>query len=216
VSATGNGAPPARLHQAATSSASWRVRIALALKRIDYTSAWLDLHADDHLADAYRRIAPTQQVPCLEIDGHRLYQSVAIIEYLEQTRPSPALLPSDAAARAAVRALVEWVNSGIQPMHNIAVRRRLAAQFGAADAETNAWCRYWIERRLGALDRLLAGTARRYAYGDTLTLADIFLYPQVMTSARFGVDVAAFPRVADVAHRLAEHEPFANSHPPTR
>ena len=214
MTVTDSGGSRPRLHQAATSSASWRVRIALALKHVDYASAWLDLSTDDHLADAYGRIAPMQQVPCLEIDGHRLYQSVAIIEYLEETRPSPALLPSGAIARAAVRALVEWVNSGIQPMHNIAVRRRLAEQFGAADTETAAWCRYWIERRFRALDRLIAETARRYACGDTVTLADVYLYPQVMTSERFGVDIRAFPRVAGVAHRLAEHEAFAGSHPP--
>ncbi len=93
-----------RLFQSTTSSASWRVRIALALKEIQYAPIWVDLHKGEHLAEQYREVSPTQQVPCLEIDGQRLVQSVAIIEYLDETRPEPRLLPDDSIRQARVRA----------------------------------------------------------------------------------------------------------------
>jgi len=209
-----DNATVARLYQAATSSASWRVRIALALKAVAYESVWLDLHADDHLTDGYGNIAPTNQVPCLEIDGHRLFQSVAIIEYLDETRAEPALLRGVAAERAKVRSIVELVNSGIQPLHNLAVLRRLGVQFGASEAAAKDWCRYWIERRFLALDRLLARTPGKYACGDELTLADVFIYPQVMTSGRFAVRVADFPVLSRVVANLAELAQFRGSHAP--
>lgn len=206
---------PVRLHQAATSSASWRVRIALALKAVPYEPVWLDLHRDDNLSEGYATIAPTRQVPCLEIDGQRLFQSVSIIEYLEETRPDPALLPRAPEARAKVRAIVELVNSGIQPLHNLAVRRRLAEQFGARDAAANDWCRYWIERQLVSLERLLGETHGRFAFGDVPTLADVFLYPQVSTADRFGVDVPDFPVLGGIVTNLAALPSFRDSHPPT-
>ena len=113
-----------RLYQSKTSSSSWRVRIALALKSLPYESVWIDLAAGEHLAEPYAQIAATRQVPALETDGTILTQSVAIIEYLDEVCVAPPLMPSGSLARARVRAVVELINAGIQPMHNIAVRRR--------------------------------------------------------------------------------------------
>lgn len=203
-----------RLFQATTSSASWRLRIALALKRIAYESIWVDLHKGEHLATAYASVSPTRQVPCLEIDGHRLVQTVAIIEYLEETRPMPALLPADAGSRARVRTLVELVNSVIQPLHNYAVRERLKEQFGAEEFEARTWCRYWIERRFDALNQIIETFAGSYSFGDTITVADVFLYPQVKTSRRFGVDTSKFPAIMAVMETLDLLPSFVDSHPP--
>jgi maleylacetoacetate isomerase len=203
-----------RLFQATTSSASWRVRIALALKGIGYESVWIDLHKDEHLTPAYAEVSPMRQVPCLEIDGQRLFQSVAIIEYLEETRPTPALLPTDPLDRARVRALVEVVNSVIQPLHNYAVRQRLKEQLGATEPDTRTWCRYWIDRRFNALNRIVKASAGRYTFRDAVTMADVFLYPQVQTSPRFGVDVSKFPAIAAAVETLGSLPPFRDSHPP--
>lgn len=202
------------LHQAATSSASWRVRIALALKGVAYAARWLSLEREENLAPGYAELNPVQQVPCLMIDGLALTQSVAIIEYLDETRPEPPLLPVSAADRAYVRTVVEIVNSGIQPMHNRAVRRELVARYGAEE-EAHAWSRFWIERRLSALERVVASRAGRYCLGDAVTIADVFVYPQLMTTARFAVDTAPLPGLLGVAERLRELPAFRDSHPPT-
>ena len=203
-----------RLYQSKTSSSSWRVRIALALKALSYESVWIDLAAGEHLAEPYARIAATRQVPALETDGTILTQSVAIIEYLDEVCVTPPLMPSGSLARARVRAVVELINAGIQPMHNIAVRRRLAAQFSASDADGAGWARYWIETRFAALDRLIAGCAGAFACGDEVTMADVFLYPQVMASRQFSVELAAFPAISKVMDRLAQIPAFRGSHPP--
>lgn len=203
-----------RLFQEATSSASWRVRIALALKGIAYESVWIDLHKGEHLAPDFRMVSPARQVPCLEIDGHNLFQTVAIIEYLDDTRPTPALLPVNPLERARLRAFVELVNSGIQPLHNFAVRERLKEQFGVTEPDTRMWCRYWIERRFDALKQIVEASGRKYAFGDTVTMADVFLYPQVHTSQRFDVDMSEFPALTAVVEALKLLPPFRDSHPP--
>ena len=203
-----------RLYQSKTSSSSWRVRIALALKSLPYESVWIDLAAGEHLAEPYAQIAATRQVPALETDGTILTQSVAIIEYLDEVCVAPPLMPSGSLARARVRAVVELINAGIQPMHNIAVRRRLAAQFSASDADGASWARYWIETRFAALNRLIAGCAGAFACGDEVTMADVFLYPQVMASRQFSVEPAAFPAISKVMDRLAQIPAFRGSHPP--
>jgi maleylacetoacetate isomerase len=202
------------LYQATTSSASWRVRIALALKQVAYQSTWIDLHKDEHLTAAYAKVSPMRQVPCLEIDGQRLFQSVAIVEYLEETRPAPALLPADPLDRARVRAMVEIVNSVIQPLHNYAVRQHLKEQFGTAELEAQAWCRYWINRRFGAFNEIVEASAGTYTFGDKITMADVFLYPQVQTSSRFEVDMAKFPAISAAVAALKSLPAFHDSHPP--
>lgn len=202
-----------RLFQATTSSASWRVRIALALKGIAYESIWIDLHKGEHLAAAYAAVCMTRQVPCLEIDGYRLFQTVAIAKYLEETRPTPALLPADARRRTHVRTLQELVNSGIQPLHNYALRERLKEQFGATQSAAQAWCRYWIEHRFDALNQMIDASGGLYSFGDAVTLADVFIYPQVETSRRFDVDMSRFPAITAVMEAREFLPAFRDSHP---
>ncbi len=201
-----------RLFQARTSSASWRIRIALALKAIRYEPIWIDLYDGDHLNKNYGEMTPTQQVPCLEIDGQRLFQSVAIIEYLDETHPKPALLPGDTIGRARVRGLTEIINSVIQPLHNLAVRERLQKQFGASEIATKAWCRYWIEHRFKGLDRALEKTRGQYSVGDSVTMADVFLFPQVETARRFDADLSGFTAVESVMVNLLALTPFSQSY----
>ncbi len=205
--------PRVRLYQERLSSASWRVRIALALKGIAYESVWIDLLSGEQRGEAYRSVNPLAQVPCLEIDGRRLAQSVAIVEYLDETRPEPALLPRDPAERARVREIVEAVNAGIQPLHNIAVLERLAAQFDAKADAAVAWCGYWIERRLAELEARLGEGTGRFARGDAVSAADVFLFPQLRKARELGVDVARFPRLAELEKILGELAAFRETAP---
>ena len=184
------------------------------MKGIAYDTVWLDLRKGEHLDDSYKDVLPARQVPCLAIDGQRLFQSMAIIEYLDETRPAPRLVPEDAAARAAVRAVSELINSAIQPLHNIAVRERLREQFAAGEQATREWCRFWIEGRFTSLDSVLRENGTRYACADLITIADVFLYPQVLTSQRFDVDMRSFPAIGAIVDRLSEIEAFRQSHPP--
>ncbi len=201
-----------RLYQCKTSSASWRVRIALALKGVDYETVWIDLARGQHLESAYARVARTRQIPCLEIDGRRLVQSLAIVEYLDETRPKPPMLPPDPLGRAVVRGLTEVINSTIQPLHNRAVRDRLQQQFDAPDCALKTWASYWIERGLGDLEQALSETAGQYCFGDQITVADAFLYPQLHIAPCFDVDAAVWPTIAGVIENLQSLPAFANSH----
>jgi len=188
------------LYQFWRSSASWRVRWALAIKGVAFQSVPVDLDADEQLSAEHRARNPMAHVPALWIDGHTLAESVAILEYLEETRPASPLYPKDRWARARVRQVVELVNAGIQPMQNLVVLKR-----HSADAEEQkAWLQYFNQRGLAACEALLGTIAAEipglghYAVGSALTAADIFLVPQIATARRFGVDLAPFPRLLAV------------------
>lgn len=196
------------LHHYWLSSASWRVRWALAVKNLAFDSVMVDLRLGEQDAPAHRARSPIGAVPVLEVDGRCLTESVAIIEYLEQTVPEPPLYPAEPWARARVRQLVELVNAGIQPLQNPAVITRHS---GDAD-EQRAFARHFNERGLAALEALLAQVdgelgRGRFAIGDALTAADLFLVPQLAAARRFGVDVARFPRLleAETAARATPH-----------
>lgn len=204
------------------SSASWRVRIALAWKGLAYSQRPVHLVRDggEHRQDAYRALNPMAEVPLLVIPGGspdavelRLTQSVAICEYLEERFPSPPLLPSDPADRARVRALVEVVNSGIHPVQNLKVLQRVVADFGASQEAKVAWARGWIARGFEGLEGHLAETAGRHAFGDAVTLADCFIVPQVYNAHRFGVDMGAFPTIARIAAAASALPAFSAAHP---
>jgi maleylpyruvate isomerase len=179
------------------SSSSHRVRIALALKELAYTYVAVDLLRGEQSSEAHAARSPTGLVPCLAIDGVYHVESVAIIELVDELFPSRPLYPRDPHQRARVRTLVEIVNSGVQPLHNMYVLRRASPDHD----EQKRWAGHFIERGLGALERALEANARegvsgQYAYGDAPTAADAFLVPQVHAAARFGVDISPFPRVA--------------------
>lgn len=183
------------------SSSSWRVRWALAIKGIDVESVAVDLRAGEQLAAEHLARSPMGRVPVLRYpDGRCLTESVAIFEFLEETHPDPPLYPKDPWLRARTRELVEIVNAGTQPLQNIGVLARVAAE----PARQKEWAAFWNAKGLGALEALLAtveaerGAPARFSMGDTLTAADLYLVPQVHSARRFGVEVDMFPRVVAV------------------
>jgi maleylacetoacetate isomerase len=197
------------LYQFWRSSASWRVRWALAVKGIPFTSVPVDIVHGEQVTDAHRARNPMTHVPALFIDGRSLAESVAIFEYLEETHPAPALYPKDRWARARVRQIVEIVNAAIQPLQNIVVQRR----YSADEEEQKVWSRFFNERGLAACEALLTTVDdeipgdKRFAVGSALTAADLFLVPQIATSRRFGIDLSRFPRLlaAESAALATEH-----------
>ena len=188
------------------SSSSHRVRIALGLKGLEYRYAVVNILAEEHASEAHRARSPMGYVPCLEIDGVPYVESVAIVELLEELFPAPALYPKDSRGRARVRALVEIVNSGIQPLQN-----RNVTLFLSEDAAVQKrWLQHFVGRGMAALEAAMQmnereGVAGPFAYGATPTAADVFLVPQVFSAQRFRVDLSGCPRVTrsfDAAMKL--------------
>ncbi len=205
-----------RLHGYWRSTSSWRVRIALGLKRLEYQYAAVNLLAGEQWSEAHAARNPAHQVPVLEVEaaGHpprRLVQSMAIIEWLDEVQPSPPLLPATAEGRARVRALAELVNSGIQPMHNAIVLKRLREQVPGWD---KAWARQAIADGLAALERAVGdGGAGRFCHGDAPGLADCYLVPQLYAARRFGVELAGFPALLRIEAACAALPAFQAAHP---
>lgn len=194
------------------SSASWRVRLGLALKGLPYEAVAVHLveGGGQQHSEAYRQLNPMRQVPTLELDdGALLRQSVAILEYLEETWPTPPLLPTTPRDRAQVRTLVEVVNSGIQPLQNLSVLRQVKAIGGDPDA----WVVQAVTHGLTALEALAAPQAGAFLVGDAPTLADCFLTPQLYGARRFGVDLTRFPTLLRAEASLAELPGVAEAHP---
>ncbi|WP_287496213.1 maleylacetoacetate isomerase [Pandoraea sp. CB10b_02] len=189
------------------SSAAYRVRIALNLKGIDYDTVPVHLVRDggEQLKPAYRALNVNGLVPTY-VDGDvNIHQSLAIIEYLEETHPTPALLPADPAARAHVRALALDIAADIHPIDNLRVLRYLKHDLGVSEEQKNAWYVHWIVEGFKALEARLAARSSQggFMFGDTPTLADCCLVPQVYNANRFKVDMTPFPRIAAVnAHCL--------------
>ncbi len=194
-----------RLYEGWKSSASWRVRWALAHKRVSYDSVWLDIAAGEHL-DVLARVNPLCTVPTLELDdGDVIANSVAIIEWLDETYPAAPLLPPQPRARAHVRELVELVHAEIHPLQNTIVRNAVAL----GERARHAWAARWIERGLGAYEARVRATAGRFSLGDTVTMADLFLVPQVANAARFGADLrgcATVRRIYEASMAIPEAE----------
>ena len=201
-----------RLHEYGRSSASYRVRIALGLYGIAYDKVTVDLLEGAQRGDANLRVNKQGLVPTLEIDGLVLTQSLAILEYLEETR-GPLLLPADPAGRARVRALAHAVAMEIAPIGNLSVRSHVEALSGGA-MTANDWNRHYIIKGFTGLEAMLGdGGAGRFCHGNRLTLADVVLVPQVYNAGRLQVDMAAFGRISGIAARLAEVPAVAAAHP---
>ncbi len=194
------------------SSASYRVRVALNLKGIGYEAVPVNLLGGAHRAAEHVARNPQAAVPVLDIDGLRLTQSLAIIEYLDETRPAPPLLPADAAGRARVRALAQVIAMEIHPICNLSVASRVAELGG--DAARLDWTRTYIDRGLTAFEALLArpGTGR-FCHGDAPGLADCCLIPQLYNARRWDLDPAAWPTIARVEAACAGLPAFAAAHP---
>jgi len=204
-----------KLHTYFRSSAAFRVRIALNLKGLAYDAAFVHLPKGEHRAPAYCALNPQALVPTLEDAGRLLTQSLAIIEYLEETRPQPALLPKDPAGRARVRSLALLVACEIHPLNNLRVLQHLKRTLGQSEDQVNAWYRHWIADGLAKLEAQLAGTAGtgRYCHGDAPTLADCCLVPQVFNAQRYKCDTTAYPVTMRVFAECMKLDAFERAQP---
>jgi maleylacetoacetate isomerase len=201
-----------KLYSFFRSTASYRVRIALGLKNLPYDTAPIHLTRNQHRADTFRAVNPQRRVPALELDdGTVLIQSLAIIEYLEETQPTPPLLPADPKARARVRAVAQIVSCDIHPLGNSGTRNYLMQTLGLDEAAVNAWSRHWIEEGLVAIEQMIEPGP--YAFDGTPTLADICIVPQLANARRFGVDLGPFPRIIAVDAAARQHPAFAAAAP---
>lgn len=198
------------------SSCSWRVRIALNLKGLSYSYEAVHLVKDggQQNSDAYRALNPMRTVPTLELEEggqvRRLSQSVAILEYLEERYPTPALLPADPLLRARVRMLAEMVNSGIQPLQNLSVLQFVK---GELQRDDKAFAAHWNVRGLTALETAVKETAGTYCLGETVSLADIFLVPQLYGARRFAVDLSPYPTLTRIEAACEKLPAFQAAHP---
>lgn len=207
-----------KLHSYFRSSASFRVRIALALKNLDYEYAAVHLLQDggQQFASAFKAMNPAGLVPVLEDnDGTVLTQSLAIIEYLDETRPSPPLLPGDAVGRARVRAIALAIACEVHPLNNLRVLGYLVKTLGVSEAQKNAWYRHWVETGLATVETMLADDPRTGAccHGDLPTLADICLVPQIFNAQRFNCRLDHVPIVMRIHEHCLTLPAFAQSVP---
>jgi maleylpyruvate isomerase len=204
------------LYGYALSSASFRVRIALALKNVPYTSVVKNLRVGEHRLSEFLNINAQGFVPVLRADDATiLTQSVAIMEYLNELYSDPPLLPREAAARARVRALSHAITSDIHPLNNLRVLRYLEDKLTLDKAARDAWYRHWIEVGFEALERSLTRDKEtgRFCHGDAVTMADLCLVPQVFNARRFSVDLLPYPRIAAIDAACRELPAFQVSAP---
>lgn len=184
-----------KLHSYFRSSASFRVRIALELKALAYDYVSVHLAKGDHKKEAYTALAADALVPLLEVDDLKLSQSMAIIEYLDEKYPAPALLPPDAAGRAKVRALAQSIACEIHPVNNLRVLKYLSKELHVEEEVKNTWYRHWCRVGLESFERQLAQLPpATYCYGNTPTLADCCLVPQIFNARRFDTDLTGLSR----------------------
>ena len=207
-----------KLYSYFRSSASFRVRIALALKGLDYDYVPVHLLKDggQQFGDEYKALNPAALVPVLrDDDGRVLTQSLAIIEYLEETRPHPPLLPADATGRARVRSIALSIACEIHPLNNLRVLGYLTKTLAVAEEQKNSWYRHWVETGLEAVEAMLAGDARTgsYCHGDTPTMADVLLVPQIFNAQRFNCRLDHVPTVMRIHQQCLTLPAFARSVP---
>jgi maleylacetoacetate isomerase/maleylpyruvate isomerase len=199
------------------SSASYRVRIALNLKNIPYDQAPIHLRrgGGEQSMTAYKSINPQALVPALEDDGKILTQSLAIIEYLEEKYPQPAILPADPADKAFVRSLALVIACEVHPIQNLRVLNHIKSTYNQTDAQVNRWAQHWIDLGLSAIEQMILAQSRRgsFCFGDAPTLADICLIPQLGNARRFGCELAKYPTILEVEANCMAVPAFANAAP---
>ena len=205
------------LHTYFRSTAAWRVRIALALKGIAHDAVPVHLLRDggQQHSERYRAINPQGLVPLLTDGDEVIAQSLAIIEYLDETRPEPPLLPRSAAGRARVRALAQIVACDVHPLNNLRVQQYLAARLGADDAAKQAWMHHWMHAGFAALEAKLVDDPRTgaFCHGDAPTLADLCVVPQLYNARRFGVSLDAYPTLVRIDAHCMGLAAFADTAP---
>jgi maleylpyruvate isomerase len=200
-----------KLYTYHSSSGAYRVRIALNLKSLKAEMAFVDLTKSQQKDPAYAKVNPQQMVPSfIDDDGNVLTQSLAIIEYLEDTHPTPPLLPKDPLARARVRAIAYAMSADIAPLNNLKIRKYVKDVAGRDEKE---WIQHWTHSGLPGVEKLVAMHAGNYCYGDTPTLADCILVPQLFHARRFGCDLSAYPTLTRIDEALNRLPAFQAAHP---
>lgn len=201
------------LHDYWRSSAAYRVRIALNLKGVQYESRQVDLRSDEQKSADYRALNPQGLVPMLEIDGQRLTQSLAIINYLDLRYPNPPLIPAMAAERAHVVAMAMAIACDIHPLNNLRVLKYLKDVLGHSQGEVDAWYVHWIEEGLPALELMAKPQSGKFLFGDVPTGADVCLIPQLYNARRFDVPLGDYPTLLRAEENANKLEAFAAAHP---
>lgn len=201
------------LHSYWRATAPYRVRIGLKLKGLDYAYVGVNLlkgeqHADDYVAKRNRQ----HLTPALEVDGRVLTQSLAILEWLEETHPEPAILPKDPFDRATVRAMAGVIACDIHPLNNMRIQKAIT-DLGADAPAREAWSQRWILDGFAALEPMIARHGKGFAFGDTPTIADCCLVPQVYSAGRYNVDLTPFPAIVAAAEHANRHPAFAAAAP---
>ncbi|MBS3960844.1 MAG: maleylacetoacetate isomerase [Sandarakinorhabdus sp.] len=201
-----------RLYSYFRSGAAWRVRIGLHWKGLPFETVAVDLRAGAQTTPSYSMKNPQALIPALELDdGAILTQSLAILEWLEEAHPDPAFLPADPITRARIRAVALVIAADTHPIQNLGILKRIEA---LTDAETaRVWASDTITRGLAAVEALIAPNIGPYAFGDTPTLADIVITPQLLNARRFGTDLAPFPRILASEAACVNLAAFRSAHP---
>jgi maleylacetoacetate isomerase len=199
------------------SSASYRVRIALNLKAIGCEQAPIHLRrgGGEQLTPAYTAINPQALVPALEDGGRILTQSLAIMEYLEETHPNPPLLPKDPADRALVRSMALVIACEVHPIQNLRVLNYVKATYNQTDEQVNKWAQHWIDLGLAALQEMIVAQPKRgkFCFGDAPTLADVCLIPQLGNARRYGCDLSKYPTILEIEQNCSAIPAFVNAAP---
>ena len=201
------------LHDYAKSSAAYRVRIALNIKGLEYDRHKVNLLESEQISDEYRALNPQCLVPMLEIDGLKLTQSLAIMVYLDQRFPEPPLMPADPADGAHVRAMALAIACDIHPLNNLRVLKYLAGTLRLGEDERQDWYAHWITEGFNALETMAAPRAGAFVFGDSPTIADICLVPQMFNARRFNVPVEAFPTLLRADENVNRIDAFVAAHP---
>lgn len=205
---------PLKLHSMWRATAPYRVRIGLELKGLSFEYEPLDFAANEQRGPAYSALNPQKLSPTLESDGRLLTQSLAILEWLDETHPGPPLLPASPDDRATVRAMAAIVACDIHPLNNLRVLQTLQTMGHPIGSEDQrVWGARWIEDGFKALEAMVERHGAGFAFGETPTLADCVIIPQLWSASRFGVDRAAYPALAAVYDRAADHPAFQAAHP---
>jgi maleylacetoacetate isomerase len=203
-----------RLYSFFRSSAAYRVRIALNVKGVAYETISVDLPGAEHHAAEFRALNPQATIPTLDDDGTVLWQSLAIIEYLDARFPSPRLIPGEPVARARVQALAQLIACEIHPLNNLRVLKYLRGELKLDDAAVSKWYAHWIAEAFGPLEELVTRfSGGRYCFGDSLTIADVCLVPQLYNARRFNCDVTPYPTLVRIADALSGEPAFAAAAP---
>ncbi|MGD9387132.1 MAG: maleylacetoacetate isomerase [Gammaproteobacteria bacterium] len=217
MSTNATSAEPVRLHGYWRSTAAWRVRLALELKGLAWSYRPVHLVRDggEQRRPEFLRLNPQGLVPALEIDGLVLTQSLAIIEYLDETRPEPRLLPEDPAGRARVRGLAQLIASDLHPLNNLRVLQYLGGPLGIGEQGRNTWYRHWVDTGLGALETRLASEAGtgRFCHGDLPGVADCCLVPQLYNARRYHCALEVYPTLLRIEAACLELDAFRSADP---